>query len=163
MNNLLIAVMYQNRKSLDAAINILEQHFGPIKAKSKEYNFNFTNYYEKEFGKSLKKTILIFEKTIEKSDLPEIREKTGEIEQQLSMHSKRTVNIDPGSISGSELVLATKKAKPWKEHLGKGIYAHKILEFKYGNITAFKNTFADYKTKQNIDFFRKVINTANNS
>ncbi|MCK5283214.1 MAG: DUF4416 family protein [Nanoarchaeota archaeon] len=147
MKSLLFAIMYPNQKLLNNSISILEKEFGKIKAKSPEYDFNFTNYYEKEFGKNLKKIILVFEKTIEKNDLIEIREKTAEIEQKLSKNKKRTVNIDPGYISKTELVLATKKQRSFKEYLGNYIYAHKVLEFKDKEIITFWHTFADYKTK----------------
>ena len=157
INNLLFAIMYSNKDELNNSIYILEKEFGPIKDHGKEYDFNFTNYYEKEFGTNLKKTIFIFQKTIEKQDLIQIREKTGKIEQQLSKNNKRTINIDPGYISKTELVLATKKGKNWKEKLGNEIYVHKILEFKNNEATTFFHTFADYKLKQNIEFFKKIV------
>jgi hypothetical protein len=73
MNNLLFAIMYPSEEELNNSIQILKQKFGDIKASSEEYDFNFTDYYEKEFGKNLKKRIFIFKKTIEKKDLIEIR------------------------------------------------------------------------------------------
>lgn len=157
MKNLLFAIMYQNQELLNRTILILEKDFGKIKAKSQEYDFNFTSYYEKEFGKNLKKIIVVFEKIVEKFDLIQIREKTGEIELKLSKNNKRTVNIDPGYISEKELILATKKAKPWKEELGKGVCAHKVLEFKDDQIITFRHTFADYRLEKNLEFFRKLL------
>ena len=150
--------MYSSQDILDKTISILKNEFGEIKAKSKEYDFNFTDYYENEFGINLKKLILVFEKTIEKQDLIQIRERTGQIEKALSQNNKRSVNIDPGYISKTELVLATKKGKTWKEDLGKGIYAHKILEFKDNEVITFYHTFTDYKLKNNQDFFIEAIN-----
>lgn len=157
MNNLLFAVMYPNEESLSKSISFLEKEFGKIKSKSEPYDFTFTHYYESEFGSELKKIIIIFGKTIEKKELIQIREKTGEIESELSQNNNRTVNIDPGYISKTELVLATKKGKDFKELLGNGIYAHKVLEFKNGEIITFRHTFADYRTDKNFEFFKKII------
>ncbi|MBR9699772.1 DUF4416 family protein [Candidatus Woesearchaeota archaeon] len=142
MNKLLIAVMYKD--SPQKALDILKKEYGNVLTQTKEYDFTFTDYYEKEFGKNLKKTIFIFEKKIEKKDLVEIRERTGEIEQQLSLDGKRTVNIDPGYISKKELVLATKKSQSYKKELGKGVFAHKVLGFN-GEVKTFHHTFKDYK------------------
>lgn len=158
MGYLLCAIMYPNDELLNKTISILEKEFGKIKCRSEAYNFNFTNYYEPEFGKNLKKIIIVFEKTIEKKDLIQIREKTGQIEKELSKEGKRTINIDPGYISKTELVLATKKGKNFKELLGNGIYAHKVLEFENGETTTFFHTFADYKLEKNLEFFKKIIN-----
>lgn len=157
MKNLLLGIMYPNDDSLSRLISILEKEFGIIKVKSESYDFNFTNYYEKEFGKNLKKIIIIFKKTIEKKDLIEIREKTGKIEKTLSIDGKRTVNIDPGYISESELVLATKKFRSFKEKLNDEVFLHKVLEFKDNDVITFFHTFADYKLDKNKDFFKKVI------
>ncbi len=157
MNNLLFAIMYSKKEILDKTTHILEEKFGEIKTKSEEYDFNFTDYYEGEFGTNLKKIFIIFEKPIEKQDLITIRERTGEIEQELSKNNKRSVNIDPGHISRSELILATKKGKNWKEPLSNEIYAHKLLEFKDNEVISFYHTFTDYKLKQNIEFFKKFV------
>lgn len=157
MGYFLCAIMYPNASLLDKSVSILEKEFGKIKTKCPIYDFDFTDYYEKEFGKNLKKIIIVFEKTIEKKDLVKIREKAGEIEKSLSKDGKRTVNIDPGYISKDELVLATKKKKWFKEDLGNGVYAHKVLEFKNGEIITFNHTFPDYKTEFNQNYFKKFI------
>jgi hypothetical protein len=157
VNNLLIAIMYPSKEMLDLTMKELENKFGKIISHSPEYNFNFTNYYEKEFGTNLKKIILVFEQNIEKAELVEIREWTGNFEKRWSQNENRTVNIDPGYISKEELVLATKKGKWFKEDLGNGVFAHKVLEFKDGEAITFKHTFADYRLESNLKFFREFL------
>ena len=151
-----MAVMNSNEEQFTEVVSILTNEFGKLILKSKPYDFNFTDYYEREFGKNLRKVILIFEKTVEKHDLILIRIKTGEIENQLVEKNKRTVNIDPGYISETELVLATKKAKPWKEFLGNEVYVHKILEFKQDQLITFNHTFKDYKQDKNQAFLKEA-------
>jgi hypothetical protein len=157
MNRLLFAIMYPDKEILDVCVDILEKEFGSIKLIGEEYVFNFTRYYEEEFGRNLKKQIFVFEKTIEKHDLVKIRSRTGEIEQQLAKEDKRVVNIDPGYISETELALATRKGRDFKEELGEGIFVHKVLEFKNKEIITFRHTFADYRLEKNLEFFRKVV------
>jgi len=148
MNNLFFAVMYPNLELLERAISLLKKEFGEVLKEGKEFDFNFTSYYEKEFGKDLKKKFFVFGSEIEKGDLVKIRGKTGEIERQLSENGKRTVNIDPGYVSEIELVLASKKSRPFKENLGNGVFAHKVLEFKEGKTITFHHTFRDYAAYQ---------------
>jgi len=154
--NLFIALMYPNKDLAEKSLNSLIREFGPLKNIGKPFDFNFTTYYEPEFGKDLKKIFLIFEKELKKTDLIGIRKKTAEIEASFKIDNKRTINIDPGYISSTELTLATVKGKPWKELLGDNIYAHKVLEFKGDEIITFNHTFADYK--QNLEFFKKLRN-----
>ncbi len=157
MNNLFIALMYGSVKKKDKAIEKLTAKFGKINYYSEEYPFNFTDYYEREFGKDLKKQLFIFNKAIEKNDLIDIRNTTEEIEQSFSENGNRTINIDPGYISETGLVLATKKEKPWKELLGQGIYAHKIMECKEKQIVTFNHTFADYRSAKVKEFLNAHI------
>lgn len=157
MHNLLFAIMYPDKNILDRALAILKDRYGKPYARGPEYDFNFTDYYEEEFGKNLKKSIFVFEKEITKTDLTDIRQETAKVEKEISYLGRRRVNIDPGYISDKEMVLATKKQKQWKEYLGGGVYAHKIFEFLDDGIKTFNHSFADYKLKENMDFFRSVL------
>jgi hypothetical protein len=154
--NLLFALMYKDKAVLEKTINKLKDDFGGILKKSPEYDFNFTNYYEKESGTNLKKIIIVFNKKISKDDLVEIKNKITEIEKGFSVYGKRTVNIDPGYVNDKEVVLATFKKKDFKEELGNGVYAHKVLEFADGKVKEFWNTFPDYKEKRIKDFLMGI-------
>ena len=153
MTNLLfMAVMYSSEDIFTKAKNDLILKYGSLKAESSAYDFNFTNYYEKEMGSNLKKKFLIFNKEISKKDLIEIKLFITEIEKKYSQDNKRTINIDPGYLSSKELVLATFKGKDFKEKISEDVFVHKILEFKENEIIEFFHTFADYKVKENQKF-----------
>ena len=154
---LFFALMYKNKEILEKTIDLLKNNFGGIVSKSPGYDFNFTDYYEKEFGTNLKKTIIILDKKINKNDLTEIKIKITEIEKNHSSDGKRTINIDPGYVNDKEVVLASFKKKDFKEDLGDGVYAHKVLEFENGEVKSFFHTFADYKSKLVQEFFLKSI------
>jgi len=72
-NHLFFALMYKDIEILNKVINDLKNNFGSIISKCSEYNFTFTEYYEKEFGSNLKKIIVIFDKKIIEKDLIEIK------------------------------------------------------------------------------------------
>lgn len=154
IGNLIFALMYKDNKILEKTTGELKNNFGDIIDKSLEYDFNFTDYYEKEFGSNLKKTMIIFNKKINKNDLIEIKNKTAEIEKKHSANGKRTINIDPGYINKKELVLASFKGRDFKESLGNGVYAHKVLEFDNGKAKEFLHTFPDYREKGVKEFLK---------
>src|SRR3989338_9567716 len=113
MPKLIIAVMYQkNRKRIyNLAKEGLIKKLGSIEKESKPYNFDkFTSYYAKEMGKGLIKRFVIFKKQVKESDLAGIKLLTAEIEKKYSKNNKRQVNIDPGYLSKTELVLASSKS-----------------------------------------------------
>jgi hypothetical protein len=55
--------------------------------------------------------------------------------------------------------MASQKNKPFKQEIGNQIFLHKILGFKDGKLIEFNHTFADYKLKQNQDFFLRIISS----
>ncbi len=146
--NLIFALMYKGSKILEEALTELKNNFGEVADISPEYSFNFTDYYEKEFGANLKKTIVIFNKKIEKKGLIKIKNKIAEIEKKHSLKGKRTINIDPGYINEKELVLASFKGKDFKEDLGGNVFAHKVLGFGNGKANEFGHTFPDFRQKE---------------
>lgn len=162
---LIIAIMYSNKEIYNRVKFILTEKFNKIKSESQEYNFDqFTHYYEKEMGKNLVKRFLIFDYNITKKDLIKIKKQTTEIEKEFSVNGNRTINLDPGYLNENELVLASfKKGTNYKEELGEGVYAHKVLEFENGKAKIFWHTFPDYRVKENQEFFIKSLNYLNHT
>ena len=154
--NLFFALMFKGNEVLEKTMGELKAIFGDIKARSSQYDFNFTGYYEEEFGENLKKIIIIFDKKINKDELAEIKIKTREIEVKSSMDKKRTINIDPGLVNSLEVILTSFKKKGFKECLECGVFLHKVLEFEDGKVKEFWHTFPDFKDKELQDFFLKL-------
>ena len=155
---LIIALMYSNKEIYRKTLEELKKLFGDIDKESQEYNFDqFTKFYEKEFGKNLVKRFISFKNRIEREDLADIKLKTTQIEKEFSKENKREINLDPGYLTETELVLASfKKGTNYKQDIGKGIYAHKVLEFKGNKVEIFWHTFPDYRVKENQEWFNKV-------
>ena len=154
---LFFAIMFKEEGTLNKTIMDLKKKIGSIISKSPEYNFNFTDYYEKEFGNNLKKTIVFFNKKINNEELKNLKLKIKDIETKFSINNKRTINIDPGYVNDKEVVLASFKNRDFKEDIGEGVYAHKVLEFNNGQIKDFFHTFPDFKNKLVQDFFLSLI------
>ncbi len=71
-------------------------------------------------------------------------------------NGKRLVNIDPGYVTASKLVLATAKDYYHRIYLDKGIFAEVTLYFKCGGFQSFEWTYPDYKTKGYIETFNRI-------
>ena len=75
------------------------------------------------------------------------------------MNKKRRVNIDPGYISDSKLILTTTKDYFHRIYLGHGIYAEVTLRWRKGGFEPFEWTYPDYRSKEYI----KILNTIRNN
>ena len=128
--------------------------FGKIDFESKILDFTYTDYYNREMGADLKRQFLSFNLLIAPDIIPDIKNYTNDLERKfLSSDKKRLVNIDPGYLSLSKLVLATTKDHQYRIYLGKGIFAEVTL--RYGNKTfcSWDWTYPDYCTKEYISIF----------
>ncbi|MCM8779712.1 MAG: DUF4416 family protein [Candidatus Omnitrophica bacterium] len=140
----------------ERAKHLLKRHFGETDCEFGPFDFNYTRYYEKEMGKGLKRYFLAFEKLIMPDRIPEIKIITNTIEKQLSFGGRRQVNIDPGYLELSKLVLATTKDYNHRIYLGKGIYAEITLYFSKNSFRGWNWTYADYRSPEYINVFNQI-------
>ncbi len=78
----------------------------------------------------------------------ELREKTGA--------GRRTVNLDPGILTGAALFMATTKDFAHRPPLQKGIYAHLELLFTKTGVKRLEWTYPDFRTDEHLPFFLSV-------
>jgi len=156
---LFCAVFYSDKSLYNDALIILKQNFGAVETESDEYNFSdFTDYYKEEMGEGIFKKIIIFKNPIERTDLPDIKIITNEIELELSEGNKREINIDPGYFTLNQAVLASCKEMPHRIYLDKGVYADLMYAFSNTDVFTTRHTFPDYQDKIVKDFFLKERN-----
>lgn len=157
---LVAGITFSENEVLKHTVTSLEEEFGQIEFKSAVFDFNMTDYYTAEMGEDLRKIFYCFKNPIEPGILPDIKLKTNEIELRFARGDKenplRTVNIDPGYITLSKLVLASTKDYSHRIFIGKGIYAETTLRFLRGSFVPIDTTYPDYRTPLAIDFFKKV-------
>ena len=156
----MIAVMYSDGGIYDSCKEELISLFGKISKESEPYDFDkFTKYYEKEMGSGILKKFIIFDNEVGKDELSEIKLKTTEIEKKFSKDDKRQINLDPGYINASKLVLATCKNYSHRIYIGKGIFAEVTLHFHHGAFQSWPWTFPDYNTQGYIQAFNVIRET----
>ena len=153
---LVIGIMYLEKEAYEETIKKLVEKFGEIDNKSSEYDFNFTDYYEEETGKNLKKQILTFKKLIDRDELAEIKHFTNTIEDELSKQGKRLINLDPGYMTEHNIVLASAKELPHKVSIGKGMFGDVVLEYRKGDYEDSRHTFPDFRTPLVKEFLKTI-------
>ena len=133
--------------------------YGPIDLGSHLFKFNFTDYYERQMGKNLKRKFLSFERLIPPEGLSEIKLQTNELEDEIKRKLKtrrRVVNLDPGYLTPSALIMATAKNFAHRIPLKYGIYGHLELLFKKKDIRILSWTYPDFQTEEYQRFFLDV-------
>lgn len=155
---LLIGIMYAEEKICAEILGKLQQKFGEFK-QGPIIDFNFTNYYEDETGKNLKKTYVVFDLQIKREQITAIKLLTNQLEQEFCSNGLRKINIDPGYITPMQVVLASAKEHPYRIHIADGIYGQIVLVYSRNNWIPVDKTFADYQQKEVQGFLISARNT----
>ncbi len=153
---LIIGFIFKEEGIVNRSKGLLKKRFGKIDFESEGMPFGHTDYYKNEFGTSLKRKFISFEKLIQPEDLPRIKIATNKIEKKLSKMSKRSINIDPGYLDLAKLVLASTKDYKHRICLNRGIYAEVTLFYENGSFRPWQWTYPDYKTSGYIDIFNSI-------
>ena len=107
-------------------------------------------------GDGLKKQFFSFEKPVMPDQLADIKNSTNEIESGYSVNGKRTVNLDPGYLEESKMILASTKNFSHRIYLKDGIWAELTLSYANGKFVTHPWTYPDYQTELAYDFLSKV-------
>lgn len=156
---LIAALMGQDLQAIQAARASLSERFGPIDSESDVYPFTYSDYYRDEMGDGLVKQFVSFAELIHPAHLAEIKVLSNDLEQAALRpdgRPGRSVNIDPGYVTGAKLVLATTKDYSHRIYLSQGIYAEVTLQFRHGRFNPFEWTYPDYRTGMALAYFARV-------
>lgn len=138
----------------------LEAYFGKSDLRSAIQPFHYTTYYNVEMGEGIMRQFLSFEKLIMPDEIADIKIRTNLLEETIASQKKydvtRPVNLDPGYINESRLILASTKDFSHRIYLRDGIYAEVTLNYRRGKYETFPWTFPDYKSSEYHNFFLLV-------
>jgi hypothetical protein len=149
---LICGIITSDTKLLDRSEKILIRHFGPVGRASDSIPFTTTKYYEKEMGEDLTRVFVSFNRLI-----VDIKAWTNALEQRLVLsRGHRSVNLDPGYVSLSKLVLATTKPYAHRIYMGRGLFEEVTLFFKKGKFQPASWTYPDLKNEKYLAFFKDV-------
>ena len=161
---LIISVITSDKNLFSRYKEILIKRFGGVDIESNTQPFNYTDYYEKEFGENLMQKLLSFSTLIRQDELAEIKIITNGLEKNNLDKNiktniipyKRKINLDPGYITLNKYILASTKNGPSRIYLNQGIYAEIMLRFINKKYVSCEYTYPNYKTYEYINFLTTV-------
>jgi len=153
---LIVGVLFQRKVNLSAIEARLADAFGPIDFKSDTFDFTFTDYYAAEMGNDLRKQFYSFGRLIAPDSLADVKNAAIAIESDFADKGKRIVNIDPGYIEESKLVLASTKNFSHRIYLRDNIWAEVTLRYVRGKFISHDWTYPDYSQALAIEFLDRV-------
>lgn len=132
-----------DRTILDDMMQRLEREWGKPERVSAKIPFTWTNYYE-EIAPELDRYFVSYPGLHPFSKLPEWKLASCRIEKETG--ASRRVNIDPGTVDGARLTLASTKGQAHRIYLREGIFAEVTLCRRKGHWESFFYTFPDFKS-----------------
>ncbi len=153
---LIVSLFAGDADLLLEAADVLSERFGPTDFRSQILPFDHTRYYEREFGPCLVRQILAFSELVAAELLPDVKHTTNDLELTWTKGGRRSVNLDPGYVALSKLVLATTKNYAHRIYMGKGIYAEVTLHYRDRAFHAWEWTYPDYASQQYLDIFGRI-------
>lgn len=153
---LISGLIFKEDEILKKAESNLKKLYGRIDYNSPILDFNYTDYYEKEFGKNLRRKFISFEKLILSERLSKIKITTNKIEKKFSKDNLRRINIDPGYLDLAKLILATAKDYNHRIYLAQGIYAEVTLCYQGNTFKPWNWTYRDYQSQEYIAIFNQI-------
>jgi len=146
---LIMGVLSTLEEQHDHLVSILEEHFGPVEAVSPVMEFSFTDYYDSEMGGRPVRYLLMFRNLIDPSSLADIKTLTNSLEKRFASEGGgRRINLDPGTLSLANLILATCKDRSHRIPLKDGIYGETTLIYQDHDFQRLPWTYADYSSDE---------------
>jgi hypothetical protein len=157
---LIVGILAADENALTAARGKIALEFGRADSISEIFPFDKTEYYKEQTGADILRQFVTIEELIEPGRLAQIKHKTNEIEQELAEVLEgaypRPVNLDPGYMEPSKLVLASTKNFAHRIYIGDNMYAEITLRFDKGKWVDYPHTFPDFKDARYHGFLNKV-------
>jgi hypothetical protein len=150
------SLIYRHEGQRDKAVAGLIRKFGPIDGPSMDIDFDQTDYYYPEFGAPLKRRMICFARHSSLEKAWEIKRVSNAMEKALENGGKRTVNIDPGYLNDSKLVLFSTKDHAHRIYLSKGIFVELTLQYRAGTFRPLSSTYPDYASERMVSYFNEV-------
>jgi hypothetical protein len=144
---------------LGRARQMLARRFGPIDLESPLWPFTQSDYYADELGDSIQRGFVSFDAPVDPQRLAEVKVETNALERRMAeecLSPGRVVNLDPGYIDLSKLVLATTKDRSHRVYLSQGIFAEATLHYAHDAWQAWPWTYPDYRSSDYHAFFSLV-------
>ena len=155
---LIVAILISRRRVRSSLFEQLENSYGRIDYASPDLPFPYTHYYDEEMGTPITRLIVSFGRLVDPGTLALIKMQTNRLESEYAEEGKRKVNLDPGLLSLSRLILASSKDGSHRIPLERGVYAEVTLVYEGGEYRALPWTYPDYASSQYRSILKQMRN-----
>jgi len=145
---LVVSAIYRDARFLEAAIPRMAEILREVRPAGPEFPFDWTEYYAEEMGSPLFRRFLVGEVPVPRDALPDIKIGLEQIERDLAVDGRRTVNLDPGLLTPENFLLATGKNFSHRVYLRDGVFADLELVFRGGEFRPMPWTYPDYASEE---------------
>ena len=153
-----LAAFSRHESALEWLWERVSQQLAPISMKSRLFPFLESAYYQRTMGDSLKKQFAILSPWYDPAELPShkvlMQDWENDLQENGSYTEPRPLNIDPGYMSMTKLVLASTKNREHRLYLRDGIYAEVTLAFRDQEWQPMSWTYPDYQREDFRLFFQ---------
>ena len=157
---LIVSIIYSSLDALSDSLNALERKFGKIQYETLEVECEQAPLYAEEMGSKLSRRFFSFVNDISRDTLPSVKATCYKIEAQFSDNIDnfhfRTVNIDPGLLTPTTLVIASHKEESHKVYLKDGVYGEIVMIYAHGGFCRLPWTKSDFCDEETIAFLDRV-------
>lgn len=154
---LFVGVIIARPDQAERIESMLVERLGTVDLRSESLDFRYTDYYDEEMGRELKRYFLGFLDLVSPESLVGIKLYTNQLEQNaLSEGGRRWANLDPGYLTAAKVVLATTKDYGHRLYVGSGIYEEVTLGYKEKRFVSFPWTYPDYRGGDYDAFFHQL-------
>ncbi len=156
-----VGILLAEKTLWEEVKELLTDLLGKIQMESPFLDFTFTDYYREEMGKNIKRKLVLFEGLKDPALLSTIKIQTNMLEETFANRDgfSRPVNLDPGYVETSKVILASTKNFFHRIYIGSGIFAEVTLHWRGKKWNFFEWTYPDYRTTEYLEFFSKARDT----
>jgi hypothetical protein len=155
-----LGLIYSCQISLWDLERKLQARFDFIDRKSPVLEFDsFTDYYQKEMGSKLYRTWWSLHRLQPPDKLWELKLKANQLEEEYRAEAQaegRTINIDPGYLNESRLVLASCKDFSHRVYLNQGVFAEVTMIYMGDGFQPLEWTYPDYQSPEALKYFETL-------
>jgi hypothetical protein len=162
-HKLFVAALFSGAHQPDAVRALVERTFGPTDRELPAHPFTFSRYYDEEMGGGLHRALFSIRELVDPAELAAFKARSNEVELQTSTAPEtstaprsRTLNLDPGLLSLSRVILATTKPSAPRVPLRDGFHAEITLLYRKGRYRPFEWTYPDFQSEPFVEWLADV-------
>ncbi len=153
---LVVALFSRHMPAFDWARDRIASEWGPISLESPLFDFCDTDYYLPSMGAGIRKGFLAVEGIFDAAELASRKRQAIQWEEECRADGGypdiRPINMDPGYLNLSKLVLASTKERAHRVYLNQGIFGEVTMRY-VGGWQFYPWTYPDYQRPESLKFF----------